>query len=164
MDAARKAAAGALEDELDGESQGHLAIIALHNASVAVERCLGRNHEAVTKLHASCPDLKNARDMLTHFEDYVVGNGNLQKEAKQEIRRAASEQGDTLGRVPWLALWSGSEEHQSLTILTHSDASGTPTAYTVDVQQTMRAVAIAVATAAAEAGKDLPVWLETLVR
>ena len=63
---------------VDGEVDAMIAIIALQNAVVGATKILGRGHPAVKACLSELPDLKDVRDMLTHFDEYVVGGGRLQ--------------------------------------------------------------------------------------
>jgi hypothetical protein len=45
----------------------------------AAYRILGPTHQAILAFEAAAPDLKNLRDMIEHFDAYLVGEGNLQE-------------------------------------------------------------------------------------
>ena len=69
------------------------------------------------------------------------------------------------GRGPWLEMWNGSSgaaAYQELVILTHTDDSGTPTVFTVNLQETLKTVATAVDAAAKLADMSAPAWVAEL--
>ena len=77
--AAAEHAAAANQKGVDGEVEGMMCAIALQNAAMGATKLLGKNHPAVKECLAETQDLRDVRDMLTHFDDYAMGTGNLQK-------------------------------------------------------------------------------------
>lgn len=155
LDAANEATKGALAGELEGQTQGQLAVFALHNARTAVARTLGGEHTAVKAIDAAAPDLKHCRDMLCHFESYIEGKGRLQSKPEQGAN------------APWLVMWSGvSGEYatQELVFITHSGEKREQTSYIVNLQTTMRVVARAVMAACEEQEVPAPSWVPELAR
>lgn len=151
VDAARDACAAALVGELGGQSQGYLAVIALHNARTAVVAVLGEQHEAVALLDGRVADLKQCRDMLSHFEEYVSGSGRLQAKASGV-------------EAPWLPMWSGSGNSNEVAFHTEVGNPPTPRTYFVNLQDALTAISRALVTAINETKGEgaSPLWLREL--
>lgn len=163
LQAADQASRAALSQDFDGRAQGVLAVLALDNAVKAVRKGLTGGHKVVQELTKATRDLAAMRDMLAHFEDYQLGEGKLQRAAAAELENQAVQAGHEPGTVPWWVLWGGaSSEHQEITILTHTDASGIPTSFRVNIQDTVQAVAEAVSAFASELGDAVPQWITDL--
>ena len=62
-----------------GQVEILLFVVALRNVLRGSEAILGRRHSAVCAFHRSVPAAKDIRDMLDHFDEYVLGAGRLQK-------------------------------------------------------------------------------------
>ncbi len=58
-------------------------VSAVRNARRSAGAVLGENHPLVSGFDAACVDLKNLRDMLEHHEEYIFGQGKLQKPRKE---------------------------------------------------------------------------------
>lgn len=127
----------AKENGIDGEVAGMMCVIALQNAVVGAARVLGNDHPAVEACLAEVGDLKDVRDMFTHFDAYVTGTGNLQK----------GEPGaEGFG---WMPMWSSPEV---ITILNRPKGEELPTTYVVSIHRALKAVAVLVLAAAESLG------------
>jgi hypothetical protein len=133
--AADEHAAAAKKKGLDGEVDGMMCAIALQNAVVGATRLLGKNHAAVEKCLAETRDLKNVRDMLTHFDDYALGTGNLQRSLDGSD-----------GAFGWMPMWNSPE---TILILTRRKGEEMATQYEVAIHDALKAVAVLVGVAAA---------------
>ena len=125
---------------VDGEVDAMIAIIALQNAVVGATKILGRGHPAVKGCLSESPDLKDVRDMLTHFDEYAVGGGRLQ-----------APEGGGDGAFGWLPMWNAPG---TLSILNRRRGDELPTEYRVTVADALRSVAALVG--AADASLGLP--------
>lgn len=167
LDAAARASRAAEQSGQEGMAHGVLAVIALHNASVAIRKQLGSNHPACVRVGNTSPDLKDARDMLSHFDEYAFGDGRLQGPAKKQLSGQATDEGNRGRQVPWVAMWSGSSgsegSHAVLTLLTHTDDSGTARSVVVDIPVTVKVLADALDAAATDAGVATPPWVVDLM-
>lgn len=133
--AAAEHAAAAKQEGVDGEVDGMMCAIALQNAVVGATRLLGRSHPAVTACLAETRDLKDVRDMLTHFDDYALGTGTLQKSLSE---------GD--GAYGWMPVWNSPE---TLVILARRAGEDDATHYDVAIHDALRSVAVLIGAAAA---------------
>lgn len=133
--AADQHAAAAKEKGVDGEVDGMMCAIALQNAVVGATKLLGKNHRAVKECLAKTRDLKNVRDMVTHFDDYALGTGNLQKSLDGSD-----------GAFGWMPMWNSPE---TLLILTRRKGEEMATRYEVAIHDALKAVAVLVGAAAA---------------
>lgn len=126
-----------------------MCIIAMQNAVAGATNILGKNHEAVRVFHEKGKYLKDARDMLTHFEDYALDEGKLQK---------SPDAGDRYG--PWFTEWGSGE---TLTVWLNRSGSGEKsTPYPVPIHETLRSVATLVAAALESVGKQRSELIERL--
>ena len=132
--AAEVHASTAKEKGLDGEVDGMMCVIALQNAVVGATKILGKDHAAVRACLDEVKDLKNVRDMLTHFDDYAMGTGNLQKSLD-----------GVDGPFGWMPMWNSSE---TIMILTRRRGEDEATHYEVPIHTAMMSVAVLVAAAA----------------
>ena len=126
--------------DVDGEVDGMMCVIALQNAVVGATRLLGRDHPAVAECLRRAPDLKNVRDMVTHFDEYATGTGRLQR----------STDGSD-GPFGWTPMWSSPE---TLLLLTRRKGQSDATHYEVAVHDALRAVAAIVFAAAESQGVE----------
>lgn len=133
--AADEHAAAAKERGVDGEVDGMMCVIALQNAVVGATKLLGRNHPAVKDCRVKTRDLKNVRDMVTHFDDYALGTGNLQKSLDGSD-----------GPFGWMPMWNSPE---TILILTRRKGEEMATSYEVAIHDALKAVAVLVGAAAA---------------
>lgn len=129
----------AKEAGVDGEVDGMMCVIALQNAVAGATEVLGRDNPAAKAYFAQSQDLKEVRDMFTHFDEYALGNGNLQK----------SLDGAT-GPFGWMPMWNSDE---TFLILNRRKGETLPTEYTVNIHSALKAVALLVAAAAAKVNK-----------
>lgn len=131
-------ATAATQKGVDGEVDGMMCVIALQNAVVGATRLLGRDHLEVRACLAAAGDLKDVRDMLTHFDDYAIGSGRLQRSS-----------GDTSGPYGWMPMWNYPE---SIAILNRRQGEKEATSYEVSLHEALRAVAGLVGAAGASMG------------
>jgi hypothetical protein len=115
---------------IDGEVDGMMCIIALQNSVVGATQLLGADHSAVAECLAETRDLKAMRDMLTHFDEYTLGNGRLQR------GRAGVE--PVMDGFGWLPFWNTDE---TMLILSRRNGEETPTSYEVSIHEALRSVA-----------------------
>lgn len=132
--AAAAQAAEAKQKGIDGEVAGMMCVIALHNAAAGATKVLGKGHVAVLAFHEDVPDLKDVRDMFTHFDDYVTGKGDLQKPT-----------GGKRGPFGWMTMWNSDE---TVAILNRRKGEEEPTLYEVPIQKALKATAVLVSAAA----------------
>lgn len=66
----------------DAQVDGMLFVVALDSAEVAAIAILGKDHPAIAEFRAALPYLDEMRDILLHFDDYVRGQGRLQKSGR----------------------------------------------------------------------------------
>lgn len=119
---------------VEGEVDGMMCVIALQNSVVGATKVLGRGHPAVQKCLAEVKDLKDVRDMLTHFDDYATGRGNLQESLDR-----------SKGPFGWMPMWNSDE---TIRILTRRMGEKEATIYEVQIHRALKAVAVLVSTAA----------------
>lgn len=127
-------AARAKEAGVDGEVEGMMCIIALQNAVAGASRILGKGDQAVQKCLHDVRDLKDVRDMLTHFDEYTSGTGKLQKSPE-----------GTDGPFGWMPMWNSDE---TMLILTRRRGEEQASHYEVPIHKALRSVAALVAAAA----------------
>jgi hypothetical protein len=108
-------AARAREEGVDGEVDGMMCIIAMQNAVVGARKVLGKAHPAVLACSKDARDLRAVRDMLTHFDHYTTGTGNLQKPLDGAD-----------GPFGWMPVWNSEE---TLLILMRRRGEDLPTSY-----------------------------------
>lgn len=109
-------------------------------------KILGKDHPAVKSALHNARDLKNVRDMLTHFDAYAMGTGNLQKSLDGSD-----------GHFGWLPVWNSDE---TILILTQRRGEEQGTHYEVPINAALRAVAALVLAAAASLGMQPSPLLE----
>lgn len=134
LEAAEAHASLAKEKGIDGEVDGMMSVIALQNAVVGATKILGQDHPAVRICRDQVRDLKNVRDMITHFDAYAMGAGNLQKSLDGAD-----------GPFGWMPMWNTPE---TILILTRRRGEREATHYEVPIHQAVRSVAVLVAAAA----------------
>ena len=125
---------------VDGQVEGMMCVIALQNAVAGAARILGRQHPEVKECIAQVPDLKDVRDMFTHFDDYALGVGRLQKPT-----------GGTDGPFGWAPMWSTNE---TLSVLSRRHGEVEARCYEVPIHEALTAVARLVAAATDSLGVD----------
>lgn len=154
--------------EIDGMTDGMLAILAAHVATACAICALGRSHPAVADYlgdgEAGHEALKNSRDLMAHFDMYVEGDGNMQR-AKVDGRRIPN---PVDARPPLIHMWNGGSSQQLVFLtktwvrdergeyllqdgkpLRHDD--GTPWMETLQISLDLRDAISATATLVAEA-------------
>ncbi len=146
--AANEHAAAAKEKGVDGEVDGMMCAIALQNAVVGATKLLGKNHPAVEECLTRTQDLKNVRDMVTHFDDYALGTGKLQQSVDGSD-----------GSFGWMPMWNSPE---TILILTRRKGEHVATHYEVAIHDVLRAVAVLVRTAADSLNVEPSTLLERL--
>lgn len=144
--AADSHATAAKEKGIDGEVDGMMCVIALQNSAVGAIKVVGKGHVAALEFFDDVPDLKNVRDMLTHFDDYVMGKGDLQKSPDGKK-----------GPFGWMPMWNSDE---TLAILNRAKGEEVPTLYEVPIHAALKSTADLVAAAA----KFLDVELSPLLK
>jgi hypothetical protein len=133
---------------IDGQGDGMMCVIALQNAVAGATRLLGENHSAVKACLVQARDLKDVRDMLTHFDDYALGTGRLQRPTS-----------GTDGPFGWMPMWNSDE---TILILTRRRGETEATHYEVPIHRALRAVANVVAAAASTLGVEPSPLLQRL--
>jgi hypothetical protein len=144
--AADSHATAAKEKGIDGEVDGMMCVIALQNSAVGAIKVVGKGHVAALEFFDDVPDLKDVRDMLTHFDDYVMGKGDLQKSPDGKK-----------GPFGWMPMWNSDE---TLAILNRAKGVEVPTLYEVPIHTALKSTAVLVAAAA----KFLEVELSPLLK
>lgn len=139
LEAADAHASAAKEKGVDGEVHGMMCVIALQNAAAGAIKLLGKGTKAVQTYHAKTGDLTHVRDMLTHFDEYAIGEGKLQKPTDDED-----------GPFGWMPMWNSSE---TILKLNRRRGEEIPTRYEVAIQPTLVAVAELVGVAADAMGR-----------
>jgi len=119
---------------VDGQVDGMICVIALQNAVAGATKVLGKNHAAVKACLDETKDLKDVRDMLTHFDDYTTGTGTLQKSLD-----------GVDGPFGWMPMWDSPE---TISILTRRKGETEATHFEVPIHKALKAVAALVAAAA----------------
>lgn len=132
-------AQAAKEAGVDGEVDGMMCVIALQNAVAGAIKVLGRGDPAVKEYLAQSQDLKEVRDMFTHFDEYALGKGKLQKSLD-----------GTTGPFGWMPMWNSDE---TFLILNRRKGEALPTEYEVNIHSALKAVALLVSAAAAKMNK-----------
>lgn len=128
-------------DDPDAQGEAALCILALHNAATGARLVLGRGATAVQEFEQQSA-LKDIRDMLSHFDEYLAGQGNLQWEGPEDTADYKS---------PWMVMMAG--EPTRIVIMTRTAATGgEQTMFDVELASTLREVARLVAAALREAG------------
>lgn len=149
---------------IDGEVAGMMSIIAMQNVAVGAIKVVGRGHVAALKFFLEVPDLKDVRDMFTHFDAYAIGKGALQK--LEEVTDA-SLSGAELGEVEpdttltkndepaaeeskplawgWMTMWNSDE---TIRILVRRKGEEEATIYEVSIHKALKAVAVLLTAAA----------------
>lgn len=133
-------ASAAKENGVDGAVHGMMCVIALQNAAAGAIRLLGKGTKSVQTYRAKAGDLTHVRDMLTHFDEYAIGQGRLQKSTDDED-----------GPFGWMPMWNSPE---TILILNRRRGEEIPTRYEVEIQPTLVAVAELVAAAAVAMGRE----------
>lgn len=146
--AAEAHAGRAKEKGVDGEVDGMMCIIAMQNAVVGATKVLGKGHPAVVACLSEVRDLRDARDMLTHFDEYASGTGKLQKSVD-----------GTDGPFGWMPMWNSDE---TLLIVTRRKGADHATHYEVSIHTALRSVAALVASAVDSMGMQRSPLLEEL--
>jgi hypothetical protein len=126
-----------------------MCVIALQNAVVGATKIVGTDHAAVKACLDEVTDLKNVRDMLTHFDGYAIGAGNLQKSVSGSD-----------GPFGWMPMWNSPE---TIVILTRRKGDAEATYYEVPIGDALRSVALLVAAAAASLKWKPSALLEKLI-
>ena len=138
--AADRHATAAKAADIDGQVDGMMCVIALQSAVAGAMKLLGENHPAVQACLAQTRDLKDVRDMLTHFDEYAVGAGRLQRPAA-----------GTDGPFGWMPMWNSNE---TILILARRRGEKEATHYEVPIHEALVAVESAVAAAASSLGVE----------
>jgi hypothetical protein len=133
--AAEAHATAAKEKGVDGEVDGMMCIISLQNAAAGAVKVIGKGHVAALAFLEKVPDLKDVRDMLTHFDDYAIGKGDLQKAADGKT-----------GPFGWMPMWNSDE---TMAILNRRKGEEEATLYEVPIHTALKATAVLVMAAAA---------------
>jgi hypothetical protein len=79
-----------------GQIEILLFVMALRNLLRGAERILGAQHHEVSAFLKRVPNAKVIRDMLEHFDDYLIGSGDLQKNGEHTVRWNVSYSSDVL--------------------------------------------------------------------
>lgn len=126
-----------------GEVDGMMCVIALQNAVMGATKVLGKSDPAVKTALQGVPDLKAVRDMLTHFDEYTVGESPY-----QTARNGAD------GPFGWLPMW---ETGETVHILSRRHGEDMPTSYQVPIHKALRVVAtLVLAARTARGGESTP--------
>lgn len=110
-------------DGYDGSDETELLmfVTATNNLARAARAVLGRDSDSVREFDAAIPGLKEIRDQIEHFDEYVVGEGRLQKNTGSS------------GDIFWQTSVSGGsisyddgsrKKHMVLSVLSDINASG----------------------------------------
>jgi hypothetical protein len=98
--------------EVDGMTDGMLAVLAAHVATACAIAALGRDHPAISDYlrdgDAGYDALKNSRDLMAHFDMYVEGDGNMQRAKVDGIRIPNPPD----ARPALLPMWNGASTQQ----------------------------------------------------
>jgi hypothetical protein len=124
---------------VNGEVDGMMCVIALQNAVAGAIKVLGKGDPAVKAYFAQSQDLKEVRDMFTHFDEYALGKGKLQKSLD-----------GTTGPFGWMPMWNTDE---TFLILNRRKGETLPTEHKVNIHSALKSVAVLVAAAAARMNK-----------
>ena len=140
---------------VDGQVDAMMCVIALQNSVVGQagarqgpRRCAG--------FHSQVPDLKGVRDMLTHFYDYAIGRGWLQKVQVAEVvekpgesepmaaTEAGTEAESTKKFWGWMPMWNPDE---TVAILKRPKGEDLPTLYEVPIHKALKRLQLVLAAA-----------------
>jgi len=146
--AADQHATAAKAANIDGQVDGMMCVIAAQNAVAGATRLLGEHHPAVEVCLKQVPDLKAVRDMFTHFDEYALGTGRLQKPAP-----------GTDGPFGWWPMWNSNE---TILILARRRGEEEATHYQVPIHTALVAAAGVVAAAASSLGLEPSPLLQRL--
>ncbi|WP_454084711.1 hypothetical protein [Georgenia sp. Marseille-Q6866] len=98
--------------EVDGMTDGMLAVLAAHVATACAIGALGSSHPAVADYlgdgQSGNDALKNSRDLMAHFDKYVEGDGNMQRAKVDGVRIP----NPIDARPPLLPMWGGGPSQQ----------------------------------------------------
>lgn len=131
-------------DDPDAQGEASLCVLALHNAATGAQLVLGKGAKAVQEFRQQSA-LKDIRDMLSHFDQYLAGQGNLQWEGPSDVADYKS---------PWMVLMAG--DPTRVVIMTRTASKGDQTMFEVELEGTLREVAALVAAALREVGIKAP--------
>lgn len=120
----------------------------MQNAVAGATKILGKNHAAVKQALDEVKDVKDVRDMLTHFDAYTTGTGKLQKSLD-----------DSDGPFAWWPMWNSGE---TILILTRRRGEEEATHYEVSIHKAPRSVAVLVLAAATSLSIEPSPLLERL--
>lgn len=118
-----------------------MCVIALQNSAAGAIKLLGKGDPAVKAYLPKSQSLQDVRDMFTHFDEYALGKGKLQK----SLDRAT-------GPFGWMTMWITDE---TFLILNRRKGQEWATEYEVNIHSALTAVAALVAAAATKLGKEL---------
>lgn len=135
---------------VDGEVDGMVCVIAPQNAVVGATKVLRKDHAAVKSCLDEAKDLKDVRDMLTHFDDYATGTGNRQKSLD-----------GVDGPFGWMPMWNSPE---TILILNRRKVENEARYYGVLVHKALKSVAALVAAADVSLNLKPTLLLETLTK
>jgi hypothetical protein len=127
---------------------------------------VGKGHVAALKFAQEFPDWKHVRDMLTHFDAYAIGEGNLQKKLEEtagalpanaepievEPKTTPKKNGGSVAEQPkpiawgWMPMWDSGE---TIRILVRRKGEAEATFYEVSLHKALKAVAVLLSAAAA---------------
>jgi hypothetical protein len=90
--------------------ESHFLVVAIRNAvtnAIAVHRVTGdhRLHRATELFHRAFPDTKDARDVLAHLDEYLVGEGRMQRIYFMDPAGMTRAFSDRKGEVYFLYAW-----------------------------------------------------------
>lgn len=128
----------------DAQSEAMLFVLALHNAGLGAQAVLEESHEMIANFREES-SLTQIRDMLSHYDEYVAGDGRLQRR-KPRLKNTY--------KAPWLVAVGGDET--TLVILTRTGPDRQQTSYHLNVRSTLRSVADLVSAALRHAGITQP--------
>lgn len=117
-----------------------MCVIALQNSAAGAIKLLGKGDPAVKVYLPMSQSLKDVRDMFTHFDEYALGKGKLQK----------SLDGAT-GPFGWMPMWNTDE---TFLILNRRKGEDLAVEYEVNIHTALTGVAALVAAAATKLGKE----------
>ncbi|GAA2040663.1 hypothetical protein GCM10009740_37010 [Terrabacter terrae] len=76
-----------------------LYVDCMRNAYRGAERLLGSDHPEVVRFMDAVPHVKDLRDMLQHFEEYIDGKGRLQRSGAVDVEWPIYASGDINSNV-----------------------------------------------------------------
>ncbi len=132
-----------LGDRPGAQVEAMLFVVSVRNAVLGAERILGREDPAVLEFQTRAPSVKSVRDMLTHFDKYIEGDGHLQRSGRRKP--------DTPPQ-PWMTLWGGDDKEAILVVVTTVGPDHDYRSYSVNVMSTLQAASDLVAAALTRAG------------